>query len=225
MDYALEFLVFCLRNPRCCYVAEVCDPGIPHPLFLAPDADVRTDCHSYRVFKDGVVTDEPADIKKYWRDDMVAFLLNCSMGFEGVLRERHVNFRTNGTHQTNIRCKPSGRFTCENLIVSTRIFPTSRDATRAVQITSQLSVSHGYPIHIGDPMDIGIDLKNPLWNPSYPAPPELPSQGDIVMSWGCAVTPEVAIENAKIPIAITHCPGMVFISNKRTEEFHTSFTS
>ena len=225
MDYAFEFLVFCLRNPRCCYIADVCDPGTPHPPFLAPNADVRTDCQRYRVFEEGRVTDEPPDIRKYWRDDMVAFLLNCSMGFEGVLRERHVSYRTNGTHQSNIRCVPSGRFSCENIIVSTRIFPTSLDAVRAIQITSQLSVSHGYPIHIGDPEAIGIDLKNPKWNPSYPDTPELPGPGEIVMSWGCAVTPEVAIENAKPPIAITHYPGMVFISNRRTEEYHTSFTS
>jgi len=205
-------------------VADVCNPGSPIPQFLAKDADVRTDCHRYRVFENGVVVDEPYDITEYWRDDMVTFLLNCSMGFEGVLREKHVNFRTNGNHVSNIRCVPSGRCRCDNMVVSTRIFPTSLDATRAIQITSQLPVSHGYPIHIGDPAEIGIDLRHPLWTP-YPDDPPLPEPGEIVMTWACANTPAVAIEAAKPPLSIMHYPGMVFISDRRTEEFHSSFTT
>jgi uncharacterized protein YcsI (UPF0317 family) len=160
LDYAFEFLTFCLRNPRACYVADVCDAGSPHPPFLAPEADVRTDCYQYHVYKDGILVDEPYDITEYWRDDLVAFLTSCSMGFEGVLREKHVKWRTMGAFTSNIRCAPAGRFECDNMIVSTRLFPTSLDAVRAIQITSQLSVSHGYPIHIGDPTDIGIDILN-----------------------------------------------------------------
>ena len=223
-EYALEFLVFCIRNPRACYAADVCDVGSPHPPVLAPDADVRTDCHRYRVFKNGVVVDEPYDVMKYWADDMVAFLLNCSMGFEGVLRQKHVNFTFQGTHVSNIKCMSSGRFKSDGTIVSTRIFPTSLDAVRAVQITSQLPVSHGYPLDIGDGTKIGIDLRKPLAHMSFPNDPPLPKAGEVCMSWACAVTPEKAIEAAKPPLAITHYPGMVFISDRRTEEFHSSFT-
>jgi uncharacterized protein YcsI (UPF0317 family) len=224
-DYALEFLVFCLRNPRACYVADVCEAGSPHPAIIAPDADLRTDCHRYRVFRDGVLVDEPSDILSYWSGDLVAFLLNCSMGFEGVLRQRNVNFVTNGTHVSNIPCLPSGRFRCEGMIVSTRIFPTSNDAVRAIQITSALPISHGYPLDIGDGANIGINLAHPMWNPSYPEPPVLPKEGSVCMSWGCAVTPEIAIQAAKPPIAIVHYPGMVFIGDARTEEYHSSFLS
>jgi uncharacterized protein YcsI (UPF0317 family) len=224
-DYALEFLVFCLRNPRACYVADVCEPGSPHPPVIAPDADVRTDCHRYRVFKDGVLVDEPNDILSYWKNNMVAFMLNCSMGFEGVLRQKHVNFVTNGTHISNIPCRPSGRFKCDGMIVSTRVFATSNDAVRAVQITSELPVSHGYPLDIGDGTKIGIDITNPMWNPSHPAPAVVPKAGEVCMSWGCAVTPEIAIKAAKPPIAIVHYPGMVFVGNARTEEFNSSFLS
>jgi len=227
LDYAFEFLVFCLRNPRACYVDDICDAGSPHPPFLAPDADVRTDCHKYRVYKDGVVIDEPPDIMEYWRDDMVAFLLNCSMGFEGVLRDKHVEWRTMGAFTSNIRCVPAGRFRSDNMIVSTRLFPTSLDAVRAIQITSQLPVSHGYPIHIGDPAEIGIDLLHPdVWNPYPPDAPPLPQQpSEVCMSWACACTPENAIKAAKPPLAITHYPGRVFVSDRRTEEFHSSFTT
>lgn len=224
-DYALEFLTFCLRNPRACYVADVCDVGSPHPPVVAPTADVRTDCHRYRVFKDGVLVDEPNDVMSYWNKDMVAFMLNCSMGFEGVLRMKNVNFTTNGTHVSNIPCQPAGRFKVDGMIVSTRVFPTSNDAVRAIQITSELPVSHGYPLDIGDGKKIGIDINQPMWNPSHPAPPAVPKEGGVCMSWGCAVTPEIAIKSAKPPIAIVHYPGMVFISDVRTEEYASSFKS
>jgi len=225
LDYALEFLIFCLRNPRTCYVADVCDVGSFHPPLIAPDGDVRTDCHGYRVFKDGVLIDEPPDIVKYWRDDLVAFLLNCSFGFEGVLRDKHVKFRGMGSFTSNIRCVPSGRFKSDNMIVSCRLFPTSLDAVRAIQITSQLSISHGYPIHIGDPAEIGVDLMNPdMWNP-YPSDnlPPPPQRNEICMSWACSITPVNAIKAAKPPLAITNQPGMMFVGDQRTEEFHSSF--
>ena len=164
---------------------------------------------------------------KYWRDDLVSILLGCSMGFEGVLREKHVNWRTMGAFTSNISCVPSGRFRCDDTVVSCRLFQTSLDAVRAIQITSQLSVSHGYPIHIGDPAEIGIDLMKPdLWNP-YPDddPPPPPQPGEICMSWGCGITPQKAIKAAKPPLAITHYAGRMFIGDRRTEEFHSSFTT
>jgi uncharacterized protein YcsI (UPF0317 family) len=111
------------------------------------------------------------------------------------------------------------------MIVSTRLFPTALDAVRAIQITSQLPVSHGYPLDIGDGSKIGIDLRKPMWNPSFPDDPPVPRQGEVCMSWACAVTPEIAIKAAKPPLAIVHYPGMVFISDLRTEEFHSSFKS
>ena len=168
---------------------------------------------------------EPYDINKHWRDDLVTFFLACSGGFEGVLREKHVNFRLMGAYTSKIRCVPSGRFTCNNMIVSSRLFRSSLDAIRAIQITSQLPVSHGYPIFIGNPAEIGIDLMHPnIWNPYPPDAPPLPQQpGEICMTWACAVTPEIAIQAAKPPLAITHYPGPVFISDRRIEEFHSSF--
>ena len=68
-DYAFEFLTFCTRNSRACYVSDICDSGSSHPLLLAPEADIRTDCNRYRVYKNGEIMDEPRNIIKYWRDD------------------------------------------------------------------------------------------------------------------------------------------------------------
>ena len=51
---------------------------------LAAGADIRTDVPRYRVFVRGEPVDEPTDITRYWRDDLVAFLFGCSGTFEGA---------------------------------------------------------------------------------------------------------------------------------------------
>ena len=231
LDYAFEFLGFCLRNPRALYVNDICDIGSPHPSLLAPDGDVRTDCYKYRVFKDGELIEQPPDVVKYWRDDLVAFLTACSWGFEGVLRAKHVKFRFMGAYKSNLSCIPFGRFGCDNMVVSCRLFPTSHDAVRAIQITSQLPVSHGYPIHIGDPAEIGIDIMNPYIDDAYggvytsDAPPQPPQKGEICLTWAGGVTPEMAIKVAKPPLAIVHHVGRMFMTDVRTEEFHACFAT
>lgn len=42
-QHAFDFLLFCQRNPKACPLIEVCEPGSPRPLGVAPDADLRTD--------------------------------------------------------------------------------------------------------------------------------------------------------------------------------------
>jgi len=219
-NYAYEFLTFCIRNPRGCYVADICEPGSPHPMLIAPEGDVRTDVNRYRVYKNGKLIDEPRNVMKYWQDDLVAFLLPCSYGFEGVLRQSNVKFRTMGAFTTNLHAIPAGRFRSEHMIATVRLFKTNRDAVRAIQITSRLPVSHGSPICIGDPARIGIkDIFNAdMWNP-LPAdvPPQEPNE--VALSWICALTPENAIKAAKPPLAIMQYPAMLFVSDHLTEEF------
>ena len=72
-EYAYDFLLFCQRNPRPCPLLEVLDVGATEPA-CAPGADLRTDLPRYRVWRDGVLADEPTDVRAVWRDDLVAFL-------------------------------------------------------------------------------------------------------------------------------------------------------
>ena len=58
-DMAFDFLLFCERNPRPCFVLDVSEPGDPHPKLMAPSADLRTDVPKYRVYRDGKIVDEP----------------------------------------------------------------------------------------------------------------------------------------------------------------------
>ena len=225
LEYAFEYLVFCLRNPRAFYVADVCDPGSPHPSFLAPEADVRTDCGSYLIFKNGELAEEVTNIKEYWRDDLVAIFTASLHGATQLLHNRGVKFREMGAFTSNIKATPSGRFECDNMVVAAILFATPLDAIRAIQVFSQIPVQHGYPIHMGEPSEIGIDLMQPdVWNPHSPDSPPLPPQpGEICLYWVGSVSGMYALKDAKLPLAILVKPGNPFVSDRRTEEFSTLF--
>ncbi len=78
------------RNARACPVLAVSEAGDPHLPALGADLDLRTDLPSYRVFHDGEVAGDVADIGELWRDDLVAFAFGCSFSFEDALRAEGV---------------------------------------------------------------------------------------------------------------------------------------
>lgn len=214
--YAFEFLLFCHRNPNPCPVIDVTDPGEYHPQFLAPEADLRTDLPRYRVFKNGELIDEPIDIIQYWNEDLVAFLIGCSVNFDSSLRAANVQYRCIGDYTTNIQCVPAGSFHGP-MVVSTRLFKTSHDAVRAIQITSRNLAAHGPPVYIGNPNDIGIkDIYHPDMF-SFHEHIEPIEPNEIIMSWGCGVTPQTVALISKIPFMISHCPGHMFVTDKLSE--------
>src|SRR5436853_7793785 len=69
-DLAFDFLLFCQRNPQPCPLLDVTEPGSPEPRLAAPKADVRTDVPRYRVYRYGLLVDEPADLWDWWRGDL-----------------------------------------------------------------------------------------------------------------------------------------------------------
>jgi len=215
-EIAFDFLLFCQRNPRPCFLLDVTEQGDPHPKLMAPDADLRTDLPQYRVYKDGKLVDEPYEISSYWRDDLVAFLIACSFGFDWSLRAANVKFRFIGAYTTNIECTPAGHFHSP-LLVSGRFIKGGHNAVRATQISSRLPAAHGAPIHIGDPSVIGIkDLYHPdIWSPGVIASQEA---DEIAMFWGCGITPQVAAIESEVPFMITHWPGHMFITDHLSEE-------
>ena len=82
---AADFLRFCHKNPKPCPVIGVAEAGDPHLPELGADLDLRTDLPRYRVWKDGMLLEEPTDITPWWRDDLVAFVIGCSFSFEEAL--------------------------------------------------------------------------------------------------------------------------------------------
>ncbi|MCL6598587.1 MAG: putative hydro-lyase [Alicyclobacillus macrosporangiidus] len=218
-DLAFEFLLFCQRNPKPCPVLDVTEPGSPVPSRVAPDADLRTDVPKYRVYRHGELVDETTDIRSYWSDHLVAFLLGCSFTFEQALLDngvpvRHIEENCNvPMYRTNIDCTPAGRF-AGPMVVSMRPIPHAQ-VVRAVQVTSRFPAVHGAPVHIGDPAAIGIeDLSRPDFGDPVPIRP-----GEVPVFWACGVTPQAVAMHVKPELMITHAPGHMFITDVRDEQF------
>lgn len=216
-DAAADFRLFCTRNPRPCPLIEVLDAGSVEPRRSAAAADLRTDLPRYRVFEHGELVDEPTDVRRWWRPDLVAFLLGCSFGFEEAMAAaglpvRHVEEqRTVPMFRTNIACEPGGIFHGP-LVVSMRPL-TPMQSIRAAEITSRYPLAHGAPVHAGDPAAIGIrDVHRPDYGDAVTIRPD-----EIPVFWACGVTPQAAIALAKLPLAITHAPGRMFVTDIRAE--------
>ncbi len=215
-DYAYEFLVFCSRNPLPCPVIDVTEIGDPHPKLVTPEADLRTDLASYKVFKDGELVAEPTDVSDYWRDDLVGFLLGCSNSFAWLLMAANVESRYAGAFITNIQCVPAGRFKGP-MVVSCRLFKDTHDAVRAIQITSRCLAFHGPPVHIGDPATIGIkDICHADFGPRPNFAP--PQPDEIALFWGSGETPEMTAKEAKLPLMITQGDVDLLVTDRLTEE-------
>lgn len=211
---AYDMMLLCQRNPRPCPLLEVTDAGDPEPRIMAPGADLRTDLPRYRVFRHGELVDEPTDVLSYWRDDLVGFLVGCSMTFEGALLAAGVPLRKVGAlvYRTNIPLRPAGRFRC-NMGVSMMAMPVDK-AIRAVQVTTRFPGVHGAPIHIGDPAAIGIkDIERPDWGTGTANF----QPGDTYLFWPCGVTPVLAGLEARLEFMITHAPATVLVTNMRDE--------
>jgi len=214
-DWAYDFLLFCQRNPKPCPILDVTDTGSWEPKFAAAGADLRTDLPGYRVFFHGECIDEPADVKDYWRDDLVSFLIGCSFTFETALLEaglpvRHIEQGRNvPMYRTNIPCRPAGRFHGP-LVVSMRpMLP--EQALKATAICGQFPLAHGAPVHFGDPAALGIaDFHRPDFGEMVDFKP-----GEVPVFWACGVTPQAVLMQAKPPFAITHQPGHMFLTDLR----------
>ncbi|OHV12757.1 putative hydro-lyase [Kushneria phosphatilytica] len=212
-QYGDDFLRFCIANARACPLLGVTEPGDPHLPSLAPDIDLRTDLPRYRIYRDGCCVNEPEDIREFWQDDMMGFAIGCSFSFEQALLAdgipvRHILHERNvPMYRTRIELTPAGAFH-GHLVVSMRPMPPG-DAIRAVQVTSDMPRVHGAPIHLCAPEQLGI---TDLSCPNFGDPPVI-EPGDIPVFWACGVTPQVALENARLPLAITHSPGHMLITD------------
>ena len=211
-DASVEFEQFVRRNPKPCPLLDVTAAGSPVTR-LAPGADLRTDLPAYRIWEHGECVAEPGDITGYWRGDLVAFLLGCSFTFERALLAagvpvRHIEQGRNvPMFVTNRQCEPGGRF-AGPLVVSMRPVPAGLVAT-AVEVTAGCPAAHGAPVQVGEPAELGIaDVSRPDFGD-----PVLAQADDVPVFWACGVTPQMALTNAALPLAITHAPGHMFITD------------
>lgn len=213
-QHAQDFLQFCQLNPKPCPLVGMSSPGDPGLASLGSDLDIRTDLPAYHVYRDGVLGGVVNDLKYLWREDLVAFALGCSFTFERALIEEGIPLdhiarnRVVPMYRTTLETRPAGPFGGP-MVVSMR--PIARgDLDRAARISARYPHAHGGPVHVSTPGDIGIaDLSQPDWGDPTPVP-----QGAQPVFWACGVTPQAAVERARLPFCITHKPGHMLITDQ-----------
>ncbi len=216
--HAADFENYCRANPKPCPLLGMTRPGDPGLPALGEDIDLRTDLPGYRVWRDGRLDEEVDEITGLWREDSVGFAIGCSFSFEAALvaagiRLRHLEEGRNvAMFVTSIATTPAGRFHGP-MVVSMR--PIKRaDVERARAITRSAPNAHGAPIHHGDPEAIGIrDLAVPDFGESVTV-----AEDEVPVFWACGVTPQMALQNAALPLAITHRPGAMLVTDLLTDQ-------
>jgi uncharacterized protein YcsI (UPF0317 family) len=211
-DWAYDLLLYAQRNPGACPVLDVTEPGATTTV-LAPAADLRTDLPAYRLFRDGELVAELTDVSAVWREDLVTFLIGCSLSFEAALAAAGVPLRHRQQgrqvplYRTAVQSRPAGRL-AGPVVASMRWIPAERVAT-AVEVTSAHRATHGPPMHIGSPAALGIaDLARP-----DDGDPVQPAEHDVPVFWACGVTPLAAVRAARAPLVIAQKVGHMFLTD------------
>jgi uncharacterized protein YcsI (UPF0317 family) len=227
-DLALDFLIFCQRNPQPCPVLEVTDVGDSSLKYMADGADLRTDLPMYRVWKKGQCVAEVDNVLGYWSDQLVSFLLGCSGSFDSALlkagvRQRHIEEgRLPPAYISNLQCEPAGIF--HGPMAVTMRATLKQQVARAFQVTSRYPAAHGAPVHVGDPRQIGIKSLDDIWSDCVACRVggttafTLVEPDEVPVFWACGATPQLVALQAQPEFMITHLPSHMFITDVPLEE-------
>mmetsp|Transcript_9014 Transcript_9014/g.21970 ORF Transcript_9014/g.21970 Transcript_9014/m.21970 type:complete len:328 (+) Transcript_9014:76-1059(+) len=214
---AYDFLLFCQRNRKACPLIEVCDVGSPSVEAIAAGSDLRTDIPKYCIYRDGKLDVEVEDVRPYWPEKSVAFLIGCSFSYDGALMEAGIPLRSVEQnknvpmYKTNVPCRPAGSLH-GNVVVSMKPIKAT-DVAKEVDITNKYPQAHGGPLCIGCPSAIGInDVNNPEWGESVAILP-----GEIPVFHACGITPQNILMESGVSFAITHSPGHMFVTDLPSE--------
>jgi len=222
-DLAFDFMRFCFNNPKPLPLLDICEPGNPSPPRAAPNADLRTDVGGYVILRNGEVVETVSSLENHWRDDHVAFLTGCNLSLDRIMLESRIPLphlisdkAFPAQFRSSISCVPAGPFHGP-LVVSLR--PVAEElVVPLVELTSRFPLSHGGPVHIGDPRKIGVDdLQQVHWGRFNEILP-----GQIPMFWACGITVQAVALAAKIPEVIVHAPGNMFVTDLLVRELSTA---
>ena len=218
-EWASDFLRFCQSNPKPCPLLEVIGPGNSLSKHLAPGADIRDTIPRYQIWQNGICTDTVASLHGIDTSDFVFFLLGCSFSFEEALVDadislRHLDEQKNvAMYRTSLALSPVGDFH-GSMVVSMRPIPDHR-IDDAVAITARYPDVHGAPVHIGNPAEIGITT---IEQPDYGDFVAI-REGETPVFWACGVTPQNVVHQAKLPLAVSHAPGYMFVSDLKNSSY------
>ncbi|XP_008314806.1 D-glutamate cyclase, mitochondrial [Cynoglossus semilaevis] len=226
---ASYFEAFCRSNPAPLPLLYCSQSGETSCQPLAKEADIRKDIPKYCVYEKGQFVKTVSNLQTFTSEprtdsqhsvplsqqlsDMVCFYLGCSFGFEGRLEAAGVPVRNVeqgrnvSMYKTAVPCVPVEMFSCP-LVVTMRPIPAAL-LNVAVEVTHLNPLAHGAPVHIGEPALLGIP---DLSRPDYGDPVEL-QPGDVPVFWACGVTAIQAILSSKVPLAFSHSPGCMFLTD------------
>jgi uncharacterized protein YcsI (UPF0317 family) len=148
----------------------------------------------------------------------VAVAIGCWFSVEEALlgagvRLRHLEQGIQGSlFRTNRATTPVGRFGGP-MVASMWPF-AEKDIDTVVEVTGRFEKVHGAPIHIGDPVELGI---NDIGHPDF-GEVLVPEAGEIPIYWGCGLTALTALEHAKLPMFITHAAGAMLVSDRKNSD-------
>ncbi|TID30298.1 hypothetical protein CANINC_001178 [Pichia inconspicua] len=236
-EIASDFELLCKRNPVPCPLLGKTILGSATQLscdYLIKDDnfDLRKDLPKYRIFENGELLSEKADVLSEWdMSSHIGFLIGCSFSFEnalckaGLTPRNMVENKNVSMYQTKKHLDPAGIFTNTTYVVSMRPYKpedieTVRDVTRAFTKT------HGEPIDWGyEAIErLGIcDINIPEYGEPISIHP-----GEIPVFWGCGVTTQVAALKVSCKIRgkiMSHSPGHMLILDIKDSELNRDISS
>jgi uncharacterized protein YcsI (UPF0317 family) len=167
----------------------------------------------YAIYRDGVLEKEVTDVTEYWPQNAVAFLIGCSFSYDGAFLEAGIPLRSAEQgknvpmYRTNLPCRSSGSLR-GNMVVSMKPI-SALDIAKEVEITSKYPHAHGGPVCVGNAKAIGItDIDKPDWGD----PIDL-RFNEVPVFHACGVTPQSVLMDSKVPFAITHSAGHMFVTD------------
>jgi uncharacterized protein YcsI (UPF0317 family) len=198
-----------LQNDYCLVTIVVETPSETHMFSLF----LFFSMYRYAIYRNGKLEKEVTDVTDIWPENSVAFLIGCSFSYDGALMDAGIPLRSAEQgknvpmYNTSLKCRPAGSLQ-GNIVVSMKPVPALQVA-KEVEITSKFPHAHGEPICIGRPDVIGVDnLDQPDWGDAIDL-----QHDEIPVFHACGVTPQAVLMASKIPFAITHSPGHMFVTD------------
>jgi uncharacterized protein YcsI (UPF0317 family) len=161
--------------------------------------------------------EEVTDCTDYWPEDAVSFLIGCSFSYDGALLAAGIRLRSAEAglnvpmYKTDIACQPAGCLH-GNLVVSMKPIHCTMVA-KEVEVTSKYKHAHGGPVCVGCPTAIGIrSLDSPDWGDPVAIQPD-----EVPVFHACGVTPQAVLMASRVPFAITHAAGHMFVTDRPSD--------
>ena len=186
------------------------------PFYPCSDVTLPTISSSmtrYAIYRDGKLEKEVTEVTEYWPEQSVAFLIGCSFSYDGPLLDAGIPLKSAEQgknvpmYKTSLKCRPAGSLK-GNMVVSMKPIPAMK-VSKHIEITSKYTHAHGGPVSVGGATALGIpDISKTDWGEPIDVSPD-----EVPVFHACGVTPQNILMECKVPFAITHSAGHMFVTD------------